>query len=61
MTFVEFFVWIAVILWAFDVDDATLAGLAALVQPVPAAFLAPAIASVGDRVQGARRWSSRMR
>jgi MFS family permease len=48
--FVEFFVWIVVILWAFDVGGAGLAGLAALVQLVPAAFLAPAIATVGDRM-----------
>ena len=48
--FVEFFVWLVVILWAFDVGGAGLAGLAALVQLVPAAFLAPAIASVGDRM-----------
>ncbi len=48
--FVEYFVWLAVILWAFDVGDAYLAGFAALVQLVPAALLAPALASVGDRV-----------
>ena len=48
--FVEFFVWLIVILWAYDVDGAGLAGLAALVQLIPAAFLAPAIASVGDRI-----------
>jgi MFS family permease len=48
--FVEFFVWLAVILWAFDVGDAYLAGFAALIQLVPAALLAPAIASVGDRI-----------
>jgi MFS family permease len=48
--FVEFFVWLAVILWAFDVDGATLAGIAALIQLVPAALLAPALASVGDRI-----------
>jgi len=48
--FVEFFVWLSVILWAFDVGDAYLAGFAALIQLVPAALLAPAIASVGDRI-----------
>jgi MFS family permease len=48
--FVEFAVWIAVILWAFDVGDAYLAGFAALAQLLPAALLAPAIASVGDRL-----------
>ena len=48
--FVEFFVWLIVILWAFDVGGANLAGLAALVQLVPAAFLAPAIAGFGDRM-----------
>ncbi|HSN06453.1 MAG TPA: MFS transporter, partial [Candidatus Angelobacter sp.] len=48
--FVEFSVWLAVILWAFDVGDAYLAGLAALVQLVPAALVAPAIASIGDRM-----------
>lgn len=48
--FVEFSVWLAVILWAFDVDGAGLAGLAALIQLVPAALVAPAIASIGDRM-----------
>ncbi len=48
--FVEFFVWLAVILWAFQIGGPYLAGLAALVQLVPAAFLAPALASVGDRI-----------
>jgi len=48
--FIEFFVWLAVILWAFDVGDAYLAGFAALIQLVPAALLAPAIASIGDRI-----------
>ncbi len=48
--FVEFFVWLAIILWAFEIGGAYLAGLAALVQLVPAAFLAPALASVGDRI-----------
>jgi MFS family permease len=48
--FIEFFVWLAVILWAFDVGDAFLAGFAALIQLVPAALLSPAIASIGDRI-----------
>ncbi len=48
--FVEFSVWLAVILWAFDVDGAGLAGLAAMIQLVPAALVAPAIASMGDRM-----------
>jgi MFS family permease len=48
--FVEFSVWLAVILWAYDVSGAGLAGLAALIQLVPAALAAPAIASMGDRM-----------
>ena len=48
--FVEYFVWLAIILWAFDVGDASLAGLAAVVQLLPAAVLAPALASMGDRI-----------
>ena len=52
--FVEFFAWLVVILWAFDVDGANLAGLAALVQLVPAALLAPAIAGFGDRMPRGR-------
>jgi MFS family permease len=48
--FVEFFVWLVVILWAYDVGGAGLAGLAALVQLVPAALLAPAVAAFGDRM-----------
>ncbi len=48
--FVEFFVWLAIILWAFDIGDARLAGLTALIQLLPAALVAPALASVGDRI-----------
>jgi MFS family permease len=48
--FVEFFVWLVVILWAYDVGGAPLAGLAALVQLLPAALLAPAVAAFGDRM-----------
>jgi predicted MFS family arabinose efflux permease len=48
--FVEFFVWMVVILWAFARGGATLAGIAAIVQLVPAALLAPAVAGVGDRI-----------
>lgn len=48
--FVEFSVWLAVILWAFDVGDAHLAGLAALVQLIPAALAGPALAGIGDRI-----------
>lgn len=48
--FVEFSVWLAIILWAFDVDGAYLAGFAALIQLLPAALVAPAVASMGDRM-----------
>jgi MFS family permease len=48
--FVQFFVWLAIIFWSFHVGGAYLAGVAALVQMVPAAVLAPALASVGDRI-----------
>lgn len=48
--FIEFFAWLVVILWAFDRGGATLAGIAAVVQLLPAALIAPAIAGIGDRM-----------
>jgi len=46
----EFYVWLVVVLWAFAVGGATLAGVAALVQLLPAAVMAPPLASLGDRL-----------
>ena len=48
----EFYVWLVVVLWAYAVGGATLAGVAALAQLLPASLLAPAVASVGDRLPG---------
>jgi MFS family permease len=47
---VEFYAWLVVILWAFGVGGAGLAGFAAIVQLVPASLLAPVIAGLGDRL-----------
>lgn len=48
--FAEFFAWIVVILWAYAQGGPALAGIAAVVQLVPAAVVGPAIASIGDRI-----------
>ncbi len=48
--FVELACWIGIVLWAYDVGGAALAGTAAVVQLVPSALLAPALASIGDRI-----------
>ena len=48
--FIEFFAWLVVVLWAFERGGASLAGLAAVIQLVPAALLGPALAGIGDRL-----------
>lgn len=46
----EFYAWLVVVLWAYAVGGASLAGAAALVQLLPAAVLAPALAARADRL-----------
>jgi MFS family permease len=48
--FVEFSIWLAILLYAYAVGGAALAGFAAVVQLVPAAAVAPMLAGVGDRM-----------
>ncbi len=48
--FLEYFAWIVVVLWAYDRGGPALAGVAAVVQLLPAALLSPAIAGIGDRL-----------
>jgi MFS family permease len=45
---VETALWLAIIFYAYDRGGASLAGLAAVIQLVPAALLTPAIAGLGD-------------
>jgi MFS family permease len=45
----EFGTWVAILVYAFEVGGATAVGLAALVQLVPAAIVAPFAATLGDR------------
>ena len=52
--FVYFAAWLAVILFCYDEGGPALAGLAAVVQLLPAAVLAPMLASVGDRMPRGR-------
>jgi MFS family permease len=47
---VEFSTWLAIILFAYAEGGAQLAGVAAVVQLLPAAVLAPPLASIGDRL-----------
>lgn len=49
-SFIEFYAWLIIVLWAFDRGGANLAGLAAVVQLAPAALLGPAVAGIGDRL-----------
>lgn len=48
--FVELACWIGIVLWAYGVGGAALAGASAVVQLIPSALLAPALASIGDRM-----------
>ncbi len=48
--FVELACWIGIVLWAYNVGGAALAGTSAVVQLIPSALLAPALASIGDRI-----------
>lgn len=48
--FIEYSAWLAIILYCYEKGGPALAGLSAVVQLVPAAVVAPALASVGDRM-----------
>ena len=52
--FIFFAAWLAVILYCYEEGGPGLAGLAAVAQLVPAAVLAPMLASVGDRMPRGR-------
>lgn len=47
---VEWAVWIVVLVWAHSVGDAATVGFVAVAQLVPAALLAPSLASIVDRL-----------
>ncbi len=53
-SYVEFSTWLVVVLWAYAEGGAELAALAAVVQLIPAALLAPGIAAIGDRLPRGR-------
>jgi Cyclic nucleotide-binding domain len=47
---VEFAIWMAIILFAFDAGGASLAAIAAVVQLLPAVVISPVLAGIGDRM-----------
>lgn len=47
---VEYAIWIAVLLWAYDLGGAPLAGLVSVLQLLPAVLLAPLAGAFGDRL-----------
>jgi hypothetical protein len=47
---VEFAIWMAIILFAFDAGGAPLAAVAAVVQLLPAVVISPVLAGIGDRM-----------
>lgn len=51
---VEFSIWLALLLYAYDRGGAGLAGLVAIAQLVPALVLVPACSSLGDRLPRGR-------
>jgi hypothetical protein len=52
--FIEYSAWLAIILYCYEKGGPGLAGLAAVVQLVPAAIIAPALAGAGDRIPRGR-------
>lgn len=48
---IEFAIWVAVLLYAFDIGGTGLAGLASVAQLVPAMLLVPILAGFGDRME----------
>lgn len=51
---VEFSIWLALLLYAYDRGGAGLAGLVAIAQLIPALVLVPACSSLGDRLPRGR-------
>ena len=47
---VEFSIWIAILLYAYGIGGASLAGIAGVVQLVPAIVVVPVLAGIGDRM-----------
>ena len=52
--FIEYSAWLAIILYCFEKGGATLAGISAVIQLVPAAIIAPMLAGAGDRMPRGR-------